>query len=362
MQFVFFSDTGKVGSEDSSLSTSCSTLDSTDTLCNTNETGKALNEGEYLSTVHTSGMPPDYHSLFGNGPASSKTASQSAETASKPTEGSSFKPVLNKYPGRAVSSNVNSDYNKALRYADITSNNESLSTSGKDVPRGISGTGDPSDSTFDAEKTAARRSCLPDNVVTSEPKKHVTSGNLDTHARSTLAESFVGSTADSASTLNCTAPDLPPPAYEDALATPSSDPDSGEVMDKLKPLHSDSNAQTNSNTSSHHASSHSQNSSAGPSADSGGSFHRERTISTSSIASDGWGATPELLQKHDYFRVISTSTSTSVSTSDNSESRATKSKNILDIHNVRALDALTKVVCLCSVPNASSTCARLKLI
>ena len=277
-------------------------------------------------------MPPSYQTLFGNGPTSSRTAPQpvESEVALRSSEASAFKPVSSKIPGRAVAANQrSSDYSKALHYAEFSTNGES--SSGKNLPRAVSGTGDPSDLNLDPEKSGEVGGSTSTNIVTSEPRKLSKSGDPAVSSSRKTCSNGNGDRTVGTSVNFCApnsicqtyddVPNFPPPAY-DETPDPPSDPDSGEGMDKLKPLCSDSGTQANGVP--HHPS-HPQTSSGSSASESGGN-QRERTVSTSSIASDGWGATVELLQKHDYFKVISRSTMTSVPASESNDSQATRSE------------------------------------
>ena len=344
------------------MSTSCSTLDSTDTLCNTadpphfyqrdgkptaskNEllreridiscsplhgndprysikpaTSKTEEENAKAAFSSSSALPPSYNSLFGD-ESRVKTKSQYSETdqgyatqAESQSE-KAFKPILTKsYPGRVVSctsatdTNAVSDYNKALRYADQPSgiNSKNPPSHWKSVSRGVSGTGDPSDSKIDLEKNSeATESCKPDTLgVTNVARKCQSCGTLTGDAMPVkLATSENCHTCSSAS-------DASESKSLNANAEPKDpgDQDLAEDLDQLKPLFSDAASAPDSNiTSSHGATGHS-----------GTSGSRERTVSSSSTASDGWGVSSELIHKYDYFRIVSTTLASSVSSLDES--------------------------------------------
>ena len=315
---AFFAAAGPVGSESGSLSTSCSTLDSTDTLCNPIEPGKFGTDDDYNTSVRSSILPPAYDSIFGTGTSASNSSIAETDAAVKPDVlHEKFKPAFNKYPGRAVSvaaptGTSTSDYTKALRYADFSTSSEQPPPY-KSLLRG---TGDASDLASEPDKAVATS-----NIITSEPTKATTVGDPDLEQYKDCDnknDKVVVTFCSSANTIceGCNAvPGLPPPPskHQDP-----SDLDSGEGMDKLKPLFSDSNNSANSGLLSNHSTDLATNQNP-PGVNV--SHHRERTVSSSSIASDGWGVTSELLQKHDYFKVISPSVVTPASVENSSASK-----------------------------------------
>ena len=308
LNLISFAAVGAVGSEAGSLSNSCSTLDSTDTLCNTTESNDLVN----IKLIGVMSLPDN-------------DTKRTLESDQRHLDGvpDHPRPVLTRsYPGRAVpctpgsvpAENSISDYNKALRYADETiANNSSLHF--KDSLSGIAGTGDPSDCNGDLETSGPTTSRL----ITAKMKKIAAS------PRKTSPKEWLSSGRDNVSRGNVSCQSCDPsstvkndqPATGPVSLSQSSDPESGEGMDQLKPLFQSENSppkisNTPANQHLHSLPAHQ------------GGKSRERTMSSSSVASDGWGASSDVIHKHDFFKVLSAVSVTSAVSSRSGEPRPCK--------------------------------------
>ncbi|XP_078481592.1 ubiquitin carboxyl-terminal hydrolase 47 [Ciona intestinalis] len=290
-----------VESEGSSLSTSCSTLGSTDTICHPVE-----------GSCHATEMSP------AEVVRKSVDVNQSEVVAPchcpKPLATGLPKYSTGKcYPGHVVQCAAvepTLDYTKALMYADSNSNTsvDPLITDNRTDP----------DGTGDAHVCANKPKQLP--IVTNEPVKSVMWNDNVSVAPDATAEPCDSchdkSTAPSSSNVNFCSPQIScatcgssPSQYMkestsqdlpnlsstagSSATAPKDIPESSEACEKINPLFSCSPYYKKSILSSSEGI-----------LDSVSRSRRERTISCSSAASDGWGVSSEIAQKQFYFRVL----------------------------------------------------------
>nr|CAB3267563.1 ubiquitin carboxyl-terminal hydrolase 47-like [Phallusia mammillata] len=277
-------------SEGSSLSTSCSTLDSTDTLCNTSEQNATShfdrNLAPGLRNVTIDKQLP-HANLYSS---SDDLRAKNVDVCRGEQELQAKMRSAKRYPGHAVQcSSATGDYNKALQYAD-----------GK-------GTGDATEML--SRKPAA--GCLKGQIVTSEPTKNVgwvDEVNIDDKPHcSNASNPCVNSCATTSScgvyggaqdTSGATYPPKTPELF--SFSDKYQGADDATIFTDPRGADGEFVQETFSSSG--------QTAQSAPGStsawDQGG---RERTVSNSSAASDGWGVSGEIMHKNYFFKVVGTS-------------------------------------------------------
>ena len=326
-------------SEGSSLSTSCSTLDSTDTLCNTTERAAGIGDGNLTATYSSAtAAATDNQAYVFQAPVDGAIEAGNDDEQPKPMAAKLLPGVIY-FPGRAVACNTSatSDYGKALMYADAhqgggsnpavqpvsdPAGNLAESWSQPAWP-GAKGTGDPTDDDLYSKKAPGCSGTGKGEIVTSEPGKSVAwldeVGKDDALASSC---SPVDPPADVCTSCGIYPPNVSTSSPDEnkdpeSISFPGSDPDSGEALDKLKPLVS--NVKDASTSSTDTPSIRNKGHSAFEPVPASGRAARERSVSTSSIGSDGWGVSGEIANKNYHFRWVSSTQSTMPKNPDDDE-------------------------------------------